>query len=169
MITDSNKSSTPAYKEPWFWFLMAPLFGVFIMGFTMLYLSISTNDGVIVDNFYKDGLAINAREEQDSYARELHLTAQLRLDQTLANIQVKGELTELPDSIWLHIIYPTKESRDIKVPLQRSGDIFTGALPEVISGRYQVMISPRHKSNAMWRLHAESTFPLQEPLVLSPK
>ena len=70
-MNNASDQFIPGYKQPWFWFLMVPLIMVFIMGFTMLYLSISTSDGVVVDNFYKDGLAIKTRNEQDAAAADL--------------------------------------------------------------------------------------------------
>lgn len=166
-----NTKTVPGYREPWFWFLMAPLLLVFVMGFTMLYLSISTSDGVIVDNFYKDGLAINAREEQDLYARELGLSAQLRIDQTLVNLTLNGNIDEYPDTVWLHIIHPTKESFDTKILLQLSGNIYSGALPAPVSGRYQAMISPdmNADSQEMWRLHSKAIFPIENSLEFLPK
>lgn len=170
MIIDKSKNTGPGYKQPWFWFLMAPLVLVFFMGFTMLYLSIVSNDGVIVDNFYKDGLAINTREQQDMNARELELKANLNLEHTVANLTLEGLIQDEHYKLWLHIVHPTKESLDIRIPLQQSGNLYTGALPHVLSGRYSIMITPDLMPNdpKMWRLHADTMLPLDNNLNLTP-
>jgi len=170
MIIDNKQNSGPAYKHPWFWFLMTPLIVVFIVGFTMLYLSIVSNDGVIVDNFYKDGLAIKTREQQDLNARELNLKGNLTLEHTLANLTLTGNIQNEHYKLWLHFIHPTQESQDIRVPLQKSGNLYTGALPYVINGRYSIMISPDLPPSdvKMWRLHADTMLPLDTHLELMP-
>jgi len=170
MIIEKNINSGPGYKHPWFWFIMAPLVAVFCMGFTILYLSIVSNDGVIVDNYYKDGLAIKTREQQDLNARSLNLHGGLVLEHRRANLTLKGNIQDEHYKLWLHFIHPTQESMDVRIPLQQSGQLYTGALPQVLSGRYSIMITPDlvPSDPKMWRLHADAILPLENQLDLNP-
>lgn len=170
-MNNSDQVVIPGYKQPWFWFLMAPLVLVFIMGFTMLYLSIVSSDGVVADNFYKDGLAIHTRMKQDAAAGKLALEGTLSLSGQQVSLILKGNLDTAPDALTLQFIYPTKSSEDIVITLIRADNGFVGALAAPISGRYQVMLSPKltDASQPMWRLHGIAIFPLNDPLALLPK
>ena len=56
----------PWYREPWPWILMAGPAVVVVAGFFTLWLAVSTSDGLVVEDYYKQGLAINrvfARED----------------------------------------------------------------------------------------------------------
>jgi hypothetical protein len=170
-MNNASDQFIPGYKQPWFWFLMVPLIMVFIMGFTMLYLSISTSDGVVVDNFYKDGLAIKTRNEQDAAAADLGLAAQVTINGRQIHLELSGVLDVRPARLTLHFIYPTKSSEDLVVVLVAADNGYAGALPEALNGRYQVMLSPQLDGapGAMWRLHGMSHFPLTASLALKPK
>lgn len=169
-MNNALKQVNPAYKQPWFWFVMTPLFMVFIMGFTMLYLSITTNDGVVADNFYKDGLAIKTRNQQDATAEALKLAAALTISGQQIQLELSGSLALKPDQLTLQFIYPTKSSNDQVVTLVASDEGYVGAMPEPVTGRFQVMLSPIvEDEQRMWRLHATSIFPLSASLALKPK
>ncbi len=170
-MNNSDNVFIPGYKQPWFWFLMAPLVMVFIMGFTMLYLAIVSSDGVVADNFYKDGLAIHTRLEQDAVAASLALAGTLSVNGLQVSLSLDGQLPQIPDALTLEFIYPTKSSEDIVVTLIRADNGYVGALGASVSGRYQVMLSPNWNDEVqpMWRLHGIAIFPLTTPLALLPK
>ena len=83
---------TPWYKQLWPWIVFSPMIFVVPAGFWMIYISVVTNDGSIVDNVYRDGRTYIERTEEDTMAVDLRLNAQmqmigdqisLRLNQTL--------------------------------------------------------------------------------------
>ena len=47
------------YREPWPWLLMMGPAIVIVAGFYTLWLAIQSNDGLVADDYYKRGLAIN--------------------------------------------------------------------------------------------------------------
>ena len=61
----------PWYKEPWPWFLMAGPAIVIVAGFATAWLAIISNDGLVTDDYYKQGLAINQRLQRDHHASDL--------------------------------------------------------------------------------------------------
>ncbi len=52
--------NTPWYKQFWPWFLIAVPLITLVMGGVLLKLAISTEDSLVVDDYYKEGKAINA-------------------------------------------------------------------------------------------------------------
>ena len=167
-----NQDSAPWYKQIWLWLVLAPLIMVIGASFFMIYLAISSSDGVVVDNFYKDGLAIKVREQQDEYALQRNIKAELKIENQQINLQLSGHLEVLPAQLKLQIIFPTLASKDVNVILTESGGMYTGALPETLEGRRQLQIQPIGESNQeddYWRLHGETVFPLSGSVLLEPK
>ena len=167
-----NQDSAPWYKQVWLWLVLAPLIMVISASFFMIYLAISSDDGVVVDNFYKDGLAIKVRAQQDEYAAQRDIKAELKVENQMINLKLSGHLDTLPSQLKLQIIFPTLASKDVNVTLTESGGIYTGAMPGGIEGRRQLQIQPIGESNQesdYWRLHGETVFPLTQPVMLEPK
>lgn len=167
-MKDKETSPAPGYKQPWLWFILTPIIAVFFMGMTMLYIATTSHDGVVVDNFYKDGLSINVRKEQDLFAIEHQLKAQITLQQRQIRLKLEGNLEPLPQQLHLQIIYPTQDDFDHEVILTRAGDLYLSALPENLKGRRQLQLHPLN-TDLMWRLHGEEVFPVTGPISLSPK
>ena len=70
----------PWYKQFWPWFLLGILSLSIVMSTTFLVLSITSFDGMVEDNYYKVGKAINETLEQDDRAEALNMVAELRID-----------------------------------------------------------------------------------------
>jgi hypothetical protein len=166
-MTDDN---TPWYKQFWPWFILTPLLVVFAAGFSMLYIAIATDDGVVVDNYYKDGKAIIVRHEEDRYARSLGLNASMTQQGLSFTIDLKGDLRPMPEELMLHIIYPTSKAFDVDVVLKHQGlGRYSGKLTEAIEGNRKLQLQPM-TDESLWRLHANSvSFPAQTEIRLLPK
>lgn len=121
----------PAYKNPWFWLVMAPLISAFISGFTMLYLASKDFDGLVSDNYVKDGFAIHA----PSYSQ--NLTAQLHIIE--GGKQVNITLTpqepanfKYTEAINLRFVHPTRADKDFSLILQRDDkNVYTGSMQDI--------------------------------------
>ena len=111
----SGKSPVPWYREPWPWLLMAGPAAVIVAGFATLWLAVSSNDGLVVDDYYKQGLAINQTIERDVLAAQRGYRAEVALADGGRNIalrlaSVAGEL--LPETLQLRMVHPTRAGRD---------------------------------------------------------
>ena len=69
------------YREPWVWLLIGLPATAVIGGFITLYLAIISNDGLVVDDYYKQGLEINRILARDKAAATHQLMATVTLDQ----------------------------------------------------------------------------------------
>lgn len=52
-----RQSSSPWYREPWPWLLMAGPLIVIIAGLVTAWLAVTSSDGLVTDDYYKKGLA----------------------------------------------------------------------------------------------------------------
>jgi uncharacterized protein len=116
------------HREPMVWLIiMIPLSAV-VMGAVMLTLAISTYDGLVSDDYYKQGLQINRSMERDALARSYALGADVLLGAAGEAIEVSlsGNLRfQSPEIVQLQLFHATRPGLDRSVALRR-----------VASGRY---------------------------------
>lgn len=159
----------PWYKQFWLWFMLVPLFILVLASFYLLYLAITTNDGVVVDNYYRDGKGYVVRQEEDAFARAMELQADVRWKSDTLSLQLDGRLTPLPEQLELLIIFPTNDDFDVTVIMDHRGlGEYVGQLPEPVSGRRLLQVHPLN-TDTEWRLHADVEVPPSGDLVLLPK
>ena len=149
-----RRDSNPWYREPWPWILMAGPAIVIVAGFVTAWLAIVSNDGLVADDYYKQGLALNQRLQRDHYASDLGLRADvMRSGQQLRLLVAAERDTGLPQVLTLKLSHPTRAGQDQMVKMVSEGQGFYGGnLGADISGRWYVSIEdPAGK----WRLQGE--------------
>ena len=147
-----NTQVLPWYKYKMVWMIIAIPAASVIAGINMIYLAVNTDDGLVVDDYYKEGMAINQSLQRDKIATELGLGAQLTVEQTgdLVTLTLnKGSLTEYPDQLTLNLQHATHAGHDQVIPLVRAPrDQYIGYLKHSIKeGVWHIMLSTEE-----WRL-----------------
>jgi hypothetical protein len=160
----------PWYKQFWLWFLVVPVLVLMAGTFYLLYVSIITHDGVILDNHYKDGKGYSVRVEEDEFARAIDLHAIVGWKGNDITIALKGALTPLPETIELIIAFPTSEIYDINLTMAHRGlGEYQATLDQSVKGRRLLQLHPVG-SEQEWRLHYDGNVPpLSSQLELRPK
>ena len=77
----------PWYREPWPWILMSGPFTVVVAGLVTAWIAVANEDPLVVDNYYKEGLAINRVLERDQAAAQGGYRAELMLSQDGARVR----------------------------------------------------------------------------------
>mgnify|MGYP002364838279 FL=1 len=149
-----RRESTPWYKEPWPWILMAGPAIVIVAGFVTAWLAIVSNDGLVADDYYKQGLALNQRLQRDHYASDLGLRADVMRSSQQVRLLVAAERdAALPEALTLKLSHPTRAGQDQMVKMVSEGQGFYGGkLSADISGRWYVSIED---PAGRWRLQGE--------------
>jgi uncharacterized protein len=150
-LRDDNK---PWYKEAWPWILMAGPATVIVAGFVTLWLAIVSNDGLVADDYYKQGLAMNQRLQRDHYAAELGLRADfMRSGHRVRLMLVTDRNAALPEALTLKLSHPTRAGQDQMVKMVSEGQGFYGGeLTADVSGRWYVSIED---PSGKWRLQGD--------------
>ena len=73
MTQATTHSTVPWYREPWPWLLMLGPAGAIIAGAFTVWLAVVHEDGLVADDYYKQGLAINKVIRRQSQAVQLGL------------------------------------------------------------------------------------------------
>ena len=131
-----NTQVLPWYKYAIVWLvIMIPASSVFA-GIFMTYLAVNSEDGLVIDDYYKQGLAINQNLQRDRTATELGLSAELNVDAYGDMITLtfdKGALQQYPEQLTLHLQHATQADFDQILPLVRApNDQYVGHLTEAI-------------------------------------
>lgn len=160
-MTHPDNDTTPWYKQFYPWMLISlPVIAIIGCSITIV-LAFTANDSVVSDNYYKDGLAINRRLEQDHRAQDLGIAAELRFDLEVGDIllDITG-LEQDPEQLQLEIIHPTTNVYDVKVTLhQLQGNRYRGDLDNSLSFRQYLRLTPVGDINKVaWRLNGEVNF-----------
>jgi len=156
MNTSNNTPPGPWYKQPWLWFILAPLIAVVIYGTFFLYLSIVTHDGIVKDDMYKVARGHFVDTSRSQAAREMGISGVLTLDNLTGDLMLhysEGN-AERPDYLNLSIIHPTHQQYDQNITLKHvpGSDAFTGSLKGALKGKRYLILEDATKA---WSLRAE--------------
>jgi hypothetical protein len=124
-IQSTTQISKPWHKHPLVWMMIAIPFSAVVMGVVMLWLAIDTDDGLVADDYYKQGLEINRVLIRDKKAAELGLSAVIKFDNTLKVINLefnRGALVTFPDTLQLSFQHATRANSDVEITLNRGID-----------------------------------------------
>jgi len=145
-------ASKPWYRERWPWLLaIMPTLAV-IGGFTTAWFAVTSNDGLVVDDYYKQGKAINQTKERDRTAQELGLAAQLIPKSNALRVILAGRINTPTGHLNLKLMHPTRPGDDHDITLAWDGSGYKGKLPKLSSAHYRVQITPEFGN---WRLTGE--------------
>src|SRR4051812_18620337 len=110
--------AAPWYRHRWPWFLMAGPAIVVVASIGTAVLAVRTDDGVVADDYYKQGLAINETLEREQHARDLAVAATLQFneDVTRARVVLAGHAPP-PPVLKLSLIHPTRAGEDQVIAL----------------------------------------------------
>ncbi len=147
-----NASTLPWYREPWPWLLMLGPAVVIVAGSVTAYLAVVSNDGLVEDDYYKQGLTVNQRTARDQRAAELGVAAELMLGgdgkQIRALLRARTGV-RLPETLNLRIVHPTRAGFDQQIVLRsEGGGVYAGRL-QPLHGRWHVTIED---DRLEWRL-----------------
>ena len=140
----------PWYRQFWPWFLIALPGSVVIASIITLFIAADKPDTVVVDDYYKQGLAINTDLSRDQLARDLGIQAALDIHDEQIRIVLTSPHQKLPGTLLLHLLHPTLADRDQKLTLRRIGEnTYVARIYPLSNGAWNVRIEGGKPS---WRL-----------------
>jgi hypothetical protein len=153
--------TAPWYRQRWPWLLMIGPVWVIVGGIIMVSLASQRPDALVVDDYYKQGKAINQDLSRDRAATAIGARASLAYDPARSrlsgNVSAQGSLEGQQIRIRLaHSTMPEKDLLLVVKPDPR-GD-FEVALPMLEQARWRVVVEPVERS---WRLAGAWQWPQQ--------
>lgn len=163
-------ATKPWYREPWPWIVMIAPGTAVVAGAVMLWLAISSDDGLVSGDYYKQGLAINQVLRRDEQAAELGYHAHARLSEDSARVQVLllgAPGSSLPAALNLRLAHPTRAGLDQTAVLHaRFPGQYEARLTPPETGRWRVSIEDSARTWRLagtWRLPHDRAIELEAP------
>ncbi len=149
----------PWQREPWPWILMAGPATVVVAGLFTAWLAVRSDDGLVVDDYYRQGLAINKILSRSEAAARRGIRAELHL----ADGRVRVLLSGAGDgALTLQLAHPTRAGMDQSVSLTMvQPGVYEGRLKPTQPGRWHVVLE-----RSGWRLAGAWTLPAAQVLTL---
>jgi hypothetical protein len=140
----------PWYRQSWPWLLMAPPAAAVAAGIVTTVLAVTSFDGLVADDYYKQGLGINRTLARDERARAIGLDAAVQFNEERSRVRVVLGNAAHPASIRLVLVHPTKAGADQSVILRAGKDgVYEGTLQPLHAATVQVRIED---GEGRWRL-----------------
>jgi uncharacterized protein len=156
----------PWYKEPWPWLLMSLPATAVVAGFFTLYLAYRSNDGLVAEDYYEQGMTINRVLDKQEHAVQMGLTANLLQNGERFVLTVEAaRALSFPGQLRLSFLNPARAGQDQLVVFRREGNHYVGVPPHLRNGRWNLKLEDE---GGVWQLFAEIRLPLLQAANLKP-
>ncbi len=142
---------------------MAGPAAVIVAGLATAWIAARSNDGLVVDDYYRQGLAINRTLARSEAAERMGVSAELTIADGRVRVALKGASAGGP--LTLSLVHPTRAGMDQRV-----------ALTALAPGLYEARLSPPQPGNwhvvleeRSWRLAGVWALPATHVLTLDGK
>lgn len=149
--------SKPWHREPWPWILMAGPAIVVVAGIVTTVLAVTSSDGVVADDYYKQGLGINRVIERDVRARSLGIAAQVTFNEERDAVRVMlASNAPPPEALKLRIIAARRDA-DQTIELGHAGAaLYEGRLTPPRGSRWRLVLED---GAGTWRVSGDHQSP----------
>ena len=142
----AENASPKWYRQRWPWLLISGPAIVVVASLTSAWLAITTDDGLVASDYYKQGLLINRKLGPGSVPTLPEpgaIVAVSRDGHVQARVTYQGAT---PTRVWLKVFHPGEQAQI--VALAPSGnDVWVGTMAEQTPGRWIVSLE-----SDLWRL-----------------
>jgi len=147
-----REDTEPWYKQFWPWFLIALPLSVVIAALVTINIAIQSDDGLVSDDYYKEGLAIHKNADSAAKARALGIVATLGYDADTGAVSLVLDkpLQDKRTTLSLEVVHPTLPDQDQTIQLSRlDGARFAGRLEPLGPAQWKLSLRPTDRS---WRV-----------------
>ena len=163
---DALNTEGPWYRQRWPWLLMLGPAIVVVGGVRLGFVAFNTQDAMVVDDYYKQGKAINQDLRRERAATAMGLVFDARYDAAAGTLSgvLRGAGGPVNAPFRLHLAHATQPEKDRKLDVAPDGEgRFVLALPALERARWQVVVEGGGRD---WRLAAAWHWPQQQTLAI---
>jgi len=152
------------YQNPMVWMVIFFPAAAVVFGISTIFIAIESDDGLVVDDYYKKGLEINQVIDHDRKAKELGLSAMVEANAQNGQIHLKLAAKtdyQFPQELTFKLIHRTIAGYDQVTTLTKVGaDEYQGFLkPPIVEGRWNIQVLSKNT----WRLRQRFTTHAHRP------
>lgn len=163
---NAGQRGEPWYRVPIVWLLIAVPLSAVAGGFTTLWLALRSDDGLVVDDYYRRGMEINRDIDRDRAAAVRGVKARVQLDPARreARIELLLPAAQQPARLRVQWLHATRQGHDLSFTLARGADgMYRAPLAGLVPGHYYVQLAADD-----WRLLGSLKIPDDADVALAP-
>ena len=156
----------PWYRQLWPWVLIGLPASAVIASLVTIYIAHQGADTLVVDEYYKAGLAINRELGRDRTAAALGVSAEIAVTGAGLRVMLASRQDVRPARLHLALVHPTLAARDRELVLLPGADgAYYGQLESLGADHWNVTLAP---DNREWRLQGRWNTGTDDRLLLEP-
>ena len=155
----AREDTVPWYRQFWPWFLISLPAAAVVAGIVTINLAIKTDDGLVKDDYYKEGLGLHKDAARVKTAQQLGVVASLTHDpeQARVTVQLNDAAVGQLDELTLTLFHPTKHSQDQQIVIKSLGNRrYRADIAKLESANWKVSIEP---TTRQWRISGRLSVP----------
>lgn len=161
-----EKDTQPWYKQFWPWFLIAIPLSSVIVGSQVIRFATDGTNSLVVDDYYKEGKAINARLDKIELARDMGISTLLSVENGNIVLEFTGGAPSTGEALKLEFFHVTIEDRDFDVLLTRDANgLYRSNTEHDIKGKWRVRLMPL---NEEWKVQDRINLPQSKAFRFEP-
>jgi hypothetical protein len=130
---------------------------VVVAGIVTAWIAVTTSDGLVADDYYKQGLAVNQKLARNDAAAAMQLEARVRLAAGRIDLKLTSRAdAPMPARVRVTLAHPTRGGEDQKVVLTGDKGVYAGQIAALGPGRWLVVIEDEAGS---WRMAGSVQLP----------
>ncbi len=140
----------PWYRQLWPWLILSGPAAVLIAGAITTWIAFASADGLVAEDYYKQGMAINKVLAREDTAKRLGISAGVVLKDGKIQVSLEGES---PEALFVHLAHGTRAGHDQRLRLSPAGKgLYEAELGALAAGHWLIVIEdPR----GTWRIVKE--------------
>lgn len=140
-------TALPWYRHRWPWLLMSGPAAVLVAGAWTMWIAFASSDGLVAEDYYKQGLAINKIIAREQEAAKRGLSAALSLHGGRIVVDFRGAE---PPVLFVHLAHGTRAGHDVRLRIARAANgRYEAELPGIPAGHWRVAIED---PQGRWRI-----------------
>ncbi|MBU0501078.1 MAG: FixH family protein [Gammaproteobacteria bacterium] len=159
MAHATREDLEPWYRQFWPWFIISIPAATVVAGLVTLKIAATNPDSLVVDNYYKEGLAINKNLSRERLAKTLGLAADLDIDPETRQLKLSlsGKLTDPPRMLELELYHPSAKDQDVRIKLTSLGGLnYVTRLPDLADVVWKLTLTPENRE---WKMSGRLKLP----------
>jgi hypothetical protein len=158
----NGAQAAPWYTHRWPWLLMLGPATVLAGGSVATWLALGHPDAMVVDDYYKQGKAINQDLRRDRAASAMGLALHARYEEGRLRGRIESFGQPLVGPVTIHLAHPTLPQRDLTLLVRPDANgAFSVPLPALEQTHWQVIVEGGRRD---WRLARSWDWPRQREL-----
>lgn len=154
------------YKQFWPWFLITIPLCSMILSFNMLRFAYNGDDSMVVDDYYKQGKAINISLEKIEKAKALNIHSLLTVSGDQLTLTFPQGQPQDGSALRLSFYHVTQQHKDQAYDLIKdAAGVYRATAARDLSGKWRVVLQPH---DSQWKIQQTLTLPQARAIPFNP-